>query len=114
MPNIEIRGFPFCLPVGTFCSGSLGAVPGGVIDARIKIERAMKKLGLGEDAITDIVPSIANSCNGAGKSMPYLRVCDTDPERMGRIVQALKEENIGMDVETLLLSGFIEAKDMKA
>lgn len=73
----------------------------------------MQGMGYGEDAITEVILSAAISCDSKKKLMPYLRVCDDNPERLERIVQALKENNIGLDVETLLLSGFIEAKDMK-
>lgn len=113
MPNIEIRGFFFRINPETL--GVRVKIEDEAFEIRDKVEEIMRKIGLGEDAITDIVPSISTSLFGkVHKLMPYLRVCDTDPDRMNRIVQALKEENINMDVEMLLLSGFIEAKDMKA
>lgn len=111
MPNIEIHGFSphFSPPLG-----ALPGFPAEVYAIVSKIESVLKELELGSDAIVDVLHSVAASCDGKKTKMPYLRVCDTDLDRMQQIVQALKEANIGMDVETLLLSGFIEAKDMKA
>jgi hypothetical protein len=123
MPNIEIHGYGFDFPVqdlkinlGFFYIKSLGPVclESHAYGIAREIEEAMRKMGLGGDAVITIVPSLTFAADGTKKPMPFIRICDTDKKRMGRILLGLKEANIDIDVEQLLLSGFTDAKDMKA
>lgn len=74
---------------------------------------AMQSIGLGDEAIITIVPSCAWSCDGQQRSMPYVRIATTgSAEEVDRIIEALRAKSIGLDIEVLRLSRFIEAKDM--
>lgn len=46
-------------------------------------------------------------------STPYLRVCSTSPGEIQAIIDGLKKRHIGIDVEYLVLDGFIPAEEMK-
>jgi hypothetical protein len=103
MPNIEIYGFSSDEDLR-------------VLGLKISIGKVMKSLGLEYDAITTVVNSSTHGCNGKADPMPFIRVCSTDPVGIEKIVNALKKERIGrqnVDIETLVLSGFILAKCMK-
>ncbi|MFH1956457.1 MAG: hypothetical protein ABIJ28_02315 [Patescibacteria group bacterium] len=100
MPNIEIRGFK------NIDSPEADAL-------KLKIDSIMKKIGLENDAITDIVASKAESCDGIRKPMPYVRVCNTDIGEKIFILKKLKEYSISIDTEGLDLSHFIPADEMK-
>lgn len=80
------------------------------------IDGALQRIGLGDDAVTTWVESRVFSCDGHNREMPYVRVCSTGGlEEIDRIVQALKESNLGMDCEKFPLppDGFIPADQMK-
>jgi len=79
-----------------------------------KIDQAIKNIGLENDAITTWhKDAITESCDSRRASMPYIRICSTNKEEIEKIVQALKENKIWIDVETLQLSRFIPANEMK-
>lgn len=114
MPNIQIRGFSILHYISFDPdSGWRCAFPGEPLAIRTKIEQIVQDMGLGSDSVVEIVPTIITSCDGKRTFMPYLRICDTNKERMRRIVKAFKKANISMDVEELLLSRFTLAKNMR-
>ena len=92
MPNIEIYG-----------------------DANLKshIDKIMQEIGLGDEAITTIINSRPESCDGNNKSMSFVRVCSSRGDHLHDILIAFREKKLGVDTETLLLSGFIPAEKMK-
>ncbi len=96
MPNIMICGFP------TAQADTL----------KVKIDQVMSDLGLGGDAVTSITKMYAESCNGERIPMPYLRICSTDGYEIRRIIETLKNAKLGVDVEWLVLGGFIPAAEM--
>lgn len=82
---------------------------------REKIDRVIRGLGLGDEAITDIAMGhVTRSCDGRERAMPYLLVCSTDIGEIGDIMKALIRAGIAQDTEWLLLGGFKSADDMKA
>lgn len=96
MPNIMICGFTMVQA-----------------DAlKVRIDQAVINIGLGGDAITSIVEMRAESCDRNKRPMPYLRVCSTDEGEVILIVEALKKIKIGVDVEWVILGGFIPADKM--
>lgn len=113
MPNIQICGFSIHISFNPDCGWEC-AFPGKPLEIRNEVEQVMQNMGLGNESVVEIIPTIVTSCDGKRMFMPYLRVCDSDKKQMKQIVKALKEANINMDVEELLLSGFTLAKDMKA
>jgi hypothetical protein len=100
MPNIEIHGY--WIPL----NGKLPTTLGLLIE---QMEKVLGKLGLSTDAITDIVPSLARSCecHGTRKLMPYLRVCGTNQEERQKIAEALHKMIPDMDIEVLAIEKFI-------
>lgn len=80
---------------------------------RSDVVAVLDGLGLGSEAVTSIVPMRVESCDGKRTPSPYLRVCSTDADEVRRIVDALKKAGIGVDVEWLVLNGFIPASEMK-
>lgn len=76
------------------------------------IDAQMQALGLGGDAITSIVETVAEMCDGYRTSSPYLRICSTDTEEIKKIIRALQIIGCGVDVEWLVLDGFISGIDM--
>lgn len=102
MPNIEIHGFR----------------PGIRSDIRLSevfeiINVAVRELGLAEDAIITTLLSEVNNCDGSDRPAQFIRIASTDSTETERIIRALKEKQIGIDVETLHLTGFISADEMK-
>ena len=96
MPNIMICGFP------TAQADTL----------KVKIDQVLSGLGLDGDAVTSITEMCAESCDGKRIPMPYLRICSTDEYEIRRIIEALKNAKLGIDVEWLVLGGFIPAAEM--
>ena len=81
---------------------------------KAKIDKALQKLDLGDEAITDFFYDNPESCDGKCKPMPYIRVCSTGGmDEIMIIVKALQAANIGVDCETLVLNRFIPAEQMR-
>ena len=107
MVNIKIFGYPFYVLLGE-------VIPSPLRKPFAKLEQAVKEMGLGQEAVVTIVPSLAFSGDGERKHMPYVEVVDEDPKRRDAVIQALKEADLGLKVEIpQKLDGFIEAEDMK-
>jgi len=104
MPNIEIHGFWFSRNEKDLESAAR---------ARERIEIEMEKIGLQDDAVVTIVDSICTFCDGKKTRMPFIRICSTEKEEIDRIVSAIKKAKVSLDVETLVLTGFIPADEMK-
>jgi hypothetical protein len=105
MPNIEIYGK----------RKLVNAVKKDEIELNYlvnKIIKAMKKIGKEDDAIIIMVEAMVIGCSH-GKDLPFIRVCSTDSQEIKTIVGALKEEKIGIDIETLILDSFILAREMQ-
>lgn len=96
MPNIQICGFP----------------SETADDLKGKIDATAQELNLGGDAITSIIEMKAEYCDGKRTLGPYLRICSTDATEITNIIKALKEAKIGIDIEWLVLNGFIPASEM--
>lgn len=96
MPNIMICGF----------------TPKRAEGLRTSIEIIMRNMSLGDEALTSIVDMEAKSCDGTRTPMPYLRICSTDEDEIQKIINTFKEEGIKVDVEWLVLNGFILANEM--
>ncbi len=97
MPNIMICGF----------------TPKGADEIRSRVDRAMQNIGLGDDAITSIINMETKSCNRARSPMPYVRIYTTDKGEIQRIIGAFKDLRIKVDIEWLVLNGFISADEME-
>ena len=83
---------------------------------KISIDKAMKRLGKENDAITTVINSSTQGCKGKADPLPFLRICSTDLAEIEEIIRALKKECIGrqhVDIETFALSRFILAKEMR-
>ena len=102
MPNIEIHGFSY---------SSRGLTQ--ALALRSKVEKVMQEIGLGEDAITNVVPSLAVSCDGKRESLPFLRIVSDKRKNFKKIRLALRKAGIYIDVESLRLESFIPAPKSK-
>jgi len=76
------------------------------------IDRIMQTLNLQGDAITSIVETKPESCDGERKPMPYLWVRSTSKEEVLRIINAFKAFDLKEDVEYDVIGGFIPASEM--
>ena len=108
MPNIEIHGYG----ESPCCSGCYNPV--SVYSDAFKIKReidsVISKLGLEKEAITTIIPSIAQTCDGKNDPAPFLRIFNTNTETGLLIAGALHAAKIFIDVEISVLSCFIPKK----
>jgi len=115
MPNVEMYGFDKGNQESEkFYEDTLWA-----------IIQALKKLGLIDDAVVTRIFSFSNYVKDfyerrgnqglvlARKNTPFIRICLTDPEEIQKIIAGLKEAKIGIDIEYLVLTGFIPAEEMK-
>lgn len=104
MPNFEIHGF--------YADEDLLQI----LPLKMFIDKTMEELGLTDDAITTVVKSSAKSCSDKKNSTPFIRIYSTNLAEIERIVDAFKKKRIGkhgVDIETLVLSRFVLAKEMK-
>jgi len=88
-----------------------------VIRVKKCIVTTMEQLGLAEEAVITTMGNqcLVESCTSEPKPMPFIRICSSgSPDELACIVNALRENNIGIDCETLQLSGFIPADKMKS
>ncbi|MEK7181232.1 MAG: hypothetical protein AAB738_02780 [Patescibacteria group bacterium] len=92
MPNVKICGF------STPEAASLKGV----------VNLVMERLGLTNDAITSIIPMEAVSCDKAQTPKPYICVCSTNRDEIFSIIKALGRAGLKVDVEWLVLDGFVE------
>ena len=79
---------------------------------KLRIDAVMQSMGLGGDAVTTWIPALVETCDGERTPLPYLRVCSTNPEQIGKIINAFKLADIKEDCEGCLLTGFIPAAEM--
>ena len=96
MPNIMICGFP----------------PKKAEGLREGIELTLRNIQLDNEGLTSIVDMETKSCDGTRSPMPYLRICSTDEDEIERIINALRNAGIKVDIEWLILDGFISADKM--
>ena len=96
MPNIMICGF----------------TPKGADEIKSRVDKAMQGINLGDDAITSIINMEARSCNRARSPMPYVRIYTIDEGEIQRIIGAFRDFRIKVDIEWLVLNGFISADEM--
>ncbi len=89
-------------------------------NARIRelVNTAIEELGLSEDAITSIIEMKAEPCRpitpaSPTRTQPYIRICSSGKEEIQNITRVLKKMRIGVDVEWLLLDGFLPASAME-
>lgn len=81
---------------------------------REKIDRVIRGLGLGDEAITDIaMRHVTRSCDGQERVMPYLQICSTNPIEIANILRGLARAGIAADIEWFCLNGFIDADTMR-
>ncbi len=118
MPNIEMYGFD------GFDRNNQENVKFRENTLRAIIQ-ALKKLGLAGDAVVTGIFSCSSYVKDFSdqrgdrnqvlvkKNTPFIRICSTDPEEVQKIIVELKEAKIGIDIEYLVLTGFIPAKEMK-
>lgn len=78
-----------------------------------KIDDIIKDLGFENEAITTVIECYPRSCDGKNESKSYIRICSNDENQIDSIVKAFKKHKLGVDVETLLLSEFFSAEEMK-
>ncbi len=95
MPNIEICGY--------------STEEAATIQSRI--ESIMQEMGLGEDAVTSIIPMTVTSCDGKRSPKPFLRICSTDMNEINRILLKIAKGDLRADIETLVLTGFVSIAD---
>lgn len=97
MPNIELHGFS----------------KKGAEKLKEKIDRAMQAISLGEETITNICDTIAQSCNGTGKSMPFLRIFLTKNDNEELILKALRKAGVYEDTEIIPVKRFLSKKEIQ-
>ena len=71
------------------------------------IDTKMREISLGGEAITTVIGSRPQSCDGNYTHTPFLRVYSTDKSELNKVVKALKELKLDLDIETLMLNSFI-------
>ncbi len=86
MPNVEIHGYP----KGSYAPYQL----------KPDIKDVLRKIGLGDEAVVTVASTETEGCNDY-KPAPFLRIISSDPQEPDRIVQALEEAGIDMDIEVL-------------
>ena len=115
MPNVEMHGFDRGNRKSVrFCEDTLWA-----------IIQVLNKLGLADEAVVTRVKSFSSYVKNfygqrgdqnqvlVKKNTPFIRICSTDPEEIQKIIAELKKIKIGVDIEYLVLTGFIPAEEMK-
>lgn len=108
MPNIEIYGYSF---IGAAFRQFKEMEEASSL--REKIQDALKQAGWEKEVVVTSIDSTCLSCDEPPKKMPFLRVCSTDTAEIKRLIDTLKNAQIGVDVETLLLNSFVPADEMK-
>ena len=81
-------------------------------DLKRFIDDIMQKLGLQDDAITSILETRPQSCDGRKKPMPYLWVRSTEKDEIFRIIDAFKKKGLRQDLEWDVIGDFISADEM--
>ncbi len=119
MPNIEMHGF-FEIDANGEDTNIL--TQKGVYVASVLVE-ILQKMGLENDAVITRVRSRSSFIKeirkveklGKGNltNTPFIRICSTSCEEIWKIISALKEVKINIDVEYLVLTGFVPAEKMK-
>lgn len=94
VPNIEIRGF----------------TSKDTERLKVRIDRLMQEIGLAGDTITSVIDMRAESCSRTRLSTPYIRICATKQDEIDQILEAFCNARIRVDIEWLVLGGFISAK----
>jgi len=73
---------------------------------------AIQQLGLQDEAVMTSVPGTCMTCNRELTQSPYLRICGTSPTEIDLIVNALRDRDVLVDCETLLITDFIPRDKM--
>ncbi|MFC1623624.1 hypothetical protein ACFL05_00695 [Patescibacteria group bacterium] len=76
------------------------------------IDETMKGLCLQDDAITSIVETRPESCDGSRKPMPHLWVRSTKENEVIVIIDAFKKRGLKLDLEWDVIGGFIPAEEL--
>jgi hypothetical protein len=92
MPNIEIYGFKD------------GSGDETVILTAVAV--SLLKTKYKDEVVITTIPSRCENLNG--DLMPFLRICDTNTERMEDIARVLRQIKPGLDIELLALARFYE------
>lgn len=103
MPNIELYGFSPNLSYGFASYTKLTEL----IEI---IKKQIKKIDLHDEVIITIIPSSVKSWHDI--DTPFIRICSTNPEEIEKIIDALKEAEIRIDVEGLILNKFVPLTEM--
>ncbi|TSD02567.1 MAG: hypothetical protein Athens071416_624 [Parcubacteria group bacterium Athens0714_16] len=90
MPNIEIHGLDFH-------NANL---------VKERIDKAMIKNGLKDEAITTTYDVKTESCDGEKTRQPFLRICSSE-DNGEQIAEMILHENVDMDIEIVKLQKFI-------
>lgn len=106
MPNIEIHG---CVTVKGPDVNVTSFDFSEAFEVKHRVDQVMQQIGLGDDAVTTIIPSLVVTCDGSHKVSPYLRVCSTKSEQTKFVAEALEKAGLGIDIETLTIDDFIKA-----
>lgn len=73
---------------------------------------AIEELGLQDYAVMTTVPGCCVTCNRELTQSPFLRICSTDATQIDDIVNALRDRDVLVDCETLLLTDFVARDEM--
>jgi hypothetical protein len=85
MPNIGIHGYEY-----DECKS---------MEQRIGI--CLQKIGLGDDAITEMFRSVTKSCDGKNKPMPYLEIFSSEIDNVRNILVGFEELGIHEDIQII-------------
>jgi hypothetical protein len=99
MPNIEMHGFETHMVTDpeetTFFE-----------ETKIKINQAILHLGLEELTVITVHHTTVEKCDSSEELAPFLRICASDDVEVQDVVEALREQKVGVDCETLRLDDF--------
>lgn len=83
MPNIGLHGY------------------GNAVELRERILSCIQKVGLGSEAITEIVRSETQSCDGNDGNMPFLSLFSPELKNVEIILEGFSKNGIHEDVEVI-------------
>ena len=98
MPNVGIHGY----------GGSKTFAVRGMV------KTSLRRIGLGDDAVTELISSVVERCDMDDTQSPYLRLFTTEPEQIFPIIEAFWQDGIFEDIEILSAgcAAFIEKTEM--
>lgn len=82
-----------------------------VIDLECEIRELLNGLCI-TDAVISIDPTPVISCDARRVPQPYVRIASTDPKEIEMILDYMKRCRMEVDVEWLVLGGFVSATKM--